>query len=151
MLCSARLFNCARCHCQVVLCSHCDRGQIYCGRSCAQAARRQSIRAAGRRYQHSRRGRFKHAERQRRYRHRHHVKVTHQGSPPVPGASRLPAESGPWVGRRAWRADDPAEVIRCHRCERVCQPWLRHTPLRRRPAHEAITWPPPRGGRASTP
>ena len=58
MECSARLFNCARCHCQVVLCSHCDRGQIYCGRSCAQAARRHATHAAGRRYQRSRRGRF---------------------------------------------------------------------------------------------
>jgi len=26
---SARLFNCARCRRQVVICSHCDRGNIY--------------------------------------------------------------------------------------------------------------------------
>jgi hypothetical protein len=27
----ARLFNCARCHRQVVICSRCDRGNLYCG------------------------------------------------------------------------------------------------------------------------
>ena len=47
---SARLFNCARCRCHVVICSHCDRGNIYCGGRCSQRVRRQSVRAAGRRY-----------------------------------------------------------------------------------------------------
>jgi hypothetical protein len=78
---TARLFNCARCRRQVMLCSHCDRGNLYCGRGCAQQARRESLSAAGQRYQRSRRGRFCHAERQRRYRARQQ-KVTHQGSPP---------------------------------------------------------------------
>ena len=41
---SARLFNCARCRCQVVICSHCDRGNIYCGKRCSETARRQSQR-----------------------------------------------------------------------------------------------------------
>ena len=27
---SARLYHCARCHCQVILCRRCDRGQVYC-------------------------------------------------------------------------------------------------------------------------
>ena len=42
----------------------------YCGARCSGLARRESLRAAGRRYQHSRRGRHCHAERQRRYRRR---------------------------------------------------------------------------------
>jgi len=42
---SARLFNCARCQSQVVICSQCDRGNRYCGRACARVARRQSMRA----------------------------------------------------------------------------------------------------------
>ena len=46
---SARVFNCARCHGQVVICSHCDRGNLYCGKRCSQAARRQSQREAARR------------------------------------------------------------------------------------------------------
>ena len=64
----ARLFLCARCRKQVCVCSDCDRGQQYCGEDCALAARRLSLKAAGRRYQSSRRGRARHAERMRRYR-----------------------------------------------------------------------------------
>jgi hypothetical protein len=41
----ARLFNCARCHRQVVICSRCDRGNLYCGSQCAQSARGESVRA----------------------------------------------------------------------------------------------------------
>ncbi len=55
---SARLFNCARCRCHVVICSHCDRGNIYCGKRCSETARRQSQREASGRYQRTRRGRF---------------------------------------------------------------------------------------------
>ena len=78
---TARVFTCARCHCPVVVCSRCDRGQSYCGRACATAARACSLRAAGRRYQATRRGRFTHAARQRRYRRGLAAKkVTHQGS-----------------------------------------------------------------------
>jgi len=55
---TARLFNCARCRRQVAICSHCDRGNIDCGPNCSQQARRESMKAAGGRYQHSRRGRF---------------------------------------------------------------------------------------------
>jgi hypothetical protein len=55
---SARLFNCARCRRQVAICSHCDRGNIYCDKRCSQAARRRSCRQAGKRYQKTRRGRL---------------------------------------------------------------------------------------------
>jgi len=72
---SARLFNCARCRCQVVICSYCDRGNIYCGKRCSETARRQSRREASGRYQKTRRGRLSHAERQRRYRQRRRQKV----------------------------------------------------------------------------
>jgi signal transduction histidine kinase len=33
---SGRLFLRARCRAQVLLCSHCDRGNRYCGRSCSR-------------------------------------------------------------------------------------------------------------------
>lgn len=65
---TARLFNCVRCHRQVVICSDCDRGNIYCGSECSQAARLLSVRAAGCRYQNSRKGRLNHAKRQACYR-----------------------------------------------------------------------------------
>ena len=77
---SPRLYYCLRCTVQVVICSHCDRGQIYCSSDCSNAARLQSVRAAERRYQDSSRGKMNHALRQRRYRARLKEKVTDQGS-----------------------------------------------------------------------
>ena len=52
----ARLFVCSRCRAQVLLCTHCDRGQRYCGRVCSRAAREDSRREAAQRYQRSRAG-----------------------------------------------------------------------------------------------
>ena len=79
---TGRLYTCARCRAQVVVCRACDRGQIYCFDGCAPLARGERQREAARRYQASRRGRFAHAERSRRYRlHRAAApNVTHQGS-----------------------------------------------------------------------
>ena len=109
----ARRFMCARCSAPVLVCSRCDRGQIYCASGCAAMARCESQRAAGRRYQCSRLGCFRHAARTRRWRERQAVvasmaamtatqSVTHQGSPPttsdaVLGAhpSSMPGAAGP--------------------------------------------------------
>ena len=140
---SARLYNCARCRCQVVICSHCDRGNIYCGKRCSESARRQSRREAGRRYQKTRRGRFAHAARQRRYRRRRRAKVTHQGSPPDGSDETLPAES-----RKPARGSEepgavPSDGIRCCFCGRVCSHFLRQSFLRRHSTREAIDLPPP--------
>ena len=91
----ARRFLCARGRAPALVCSHCDRGQIYCATGCAAVARQQSQRDAGRRYQSSLRGRFRHAARTRRWRERQALlavpvdrsemaapqSVTHQGSP----------------------------------------------------------------------
>jgi hypothetical protein len=88
----ARRFVCARCRAPVLVCSRCDRGQIYCASGCAAMARCESQRAAGRRYQCSRPGCFRHAARTRRWRERQALSarlaavspaqsVTHQGSP----------------------------------------------------------------------
>lgn len=87
---SARLFLCSRCRDQVLLCSHCDRGQRYCSRACSSMSRRERRRQAARRYQNSRRGQLMHAARQSRLRQRRRSlrqqaarrdidKVTHQG------------------------------------------------------------------------
>jgi len=65
-----RMFGCTRCQTQVFICSDCDRGQIYCGTACSRTARAQHHREADRRYQQSRKGRFTHAARARRYRRR---------------------------------------------------------------------------------
>lgn len=76
---AGRQFLCGACRATVQVCRGCDRGQLYCTRACAEAARERAQREAGARYQRSRRGRFAHAARARRYRARHKI-VTHQGS-----------------------------------------------------------------------
>lgn len=112
-----RLFNCARCHRQVMICRYCDRGNIYCGLRCSIAARTESLRAAGKRYQCSLKGRMNHALRQRRYRLRSN-KVTHQGSTDSPSDGLLLLES------RLERATDGSEsgihthAMQCDFCHR---------------------------------
>lgn len=75
-----RLFSCIRCHAQVIICPHCDRGQIYCSSECSAAARFQSCRAAEKRYQLTLKGKMMHAMRQRRYRARLKEKMTDHSS-----------------------------------------------------------------------
>ena len=104
-----RRYHGAGCRTAVLICSDCDRGQRYCTTPCADEARRQSIRASGRRYQDSSRGRHTHAERQRRYRARQQI-VTHQGSPPT--VAPVPRH--------------------CCRCHRPLPDWVRQDFLRRR-------------------
>ena len=74
-----RLYNCRRCAMQVLICAQCDHGNIYCGQDCSRLSRRESLRRAGARYQHTRCGAARHAARQSAWRARH-PKVTHQGS-----------------------------------------------------------------------
>lgn len=117
---TARLYHCARCRRQVTICSHCDRGNSYCGKACADLARKSSQKAAGKRYQRSRRGRFKHADRQRRYRARR-KKVTHHGSPLRPSNDPLTLRSE--ASETLAVIEDGA--VRCHFCRRGCSPFLR--------------------------
>lgn len=134
---AGRLFVCARCRAQVVLCTRCDRGNVYCGQACSQIARRTSMREAGRRYQSSRAGRFAHAERARRYRARC-KNVTHQGSATAVPDDLLPAETTPSLPAHDARSSiepessqrEDARVPRCSRCgasrsQAVRQGWLR--------------------------
>jgi hypothetical protein len=92
----ARRFLCARCRAPVLVCSACDRGQIYCASGCSALARRQAQHASAQRYQRTRCGRFMHAARTRRWRERQAAvlagplavspaqSVTHQGSQLAP-------------------------------------------------------------------
>ena len=130
---TGRFFLCARCRAQVLICSGCDRGQIYCTQACSAAARRASLREAGRRYQASRRGRITHAARARRYRERRN-KVTHQGSPPAPCDALLPADSALSVPPLQAPASTLVRTPRygCHVCGRCCAPFVRLGWLRRR-------------------
>ena len=66
----ARTFICEWCHAQVFICTHLDYRNKYCGSSCSKMARQKYLRMAGKKYQNSRKGKFKHAARQKRYRER---------------------------------------------------------------------------------
>jgi hypothetical protein len=129
---SARLFVCAECRTQALICSCCDRGQIYCAGDCRGLARRRRQRAAGARYQASGRGRRTHAERASRYRARRE-KVTHQGSPRsrsgdcLPSGSRKVASGARTSGNRSRRL-----ASHCHWCGRRCPDLVRQGFLRRR-------------------
>ncbi len=149
---SARLFHCARCGRPARICSRCDRGNRYCGSECARAARADSVRAAGKRYQGGRRGRRHHAERQRRWRRRRAKKVTHQGSHPSPTSDLLSPQSRehPDGGASApeTRGDSPV----CEFCGRPCSDLLRldflRTPRRAARSRQARAplWSVPRRG-----
>lgn len=137
MLPTGRLFVCARCRVQVFICRRCDRGQRYC-QDCAQEARRASVREAGRRYQHSRHGRFAHAARTRRWRALH-KNVTHQGSLAAPTDAVLQPDP-PTDAAVAVQADDRATAApatpRCHGCGCPLPPFVRTGFVRRRgPCH----------------
>jgi hypothetical protein len=85
-----RLYQCARCFEQVKICTHCDRGNIYCTKGCARIARKAAHLAAAIRYQMTRLGKLNHALCQKRYRANLRLKnkVIDQGSlvnpPPLP-------------------------------------------------------------------
>jgi hypothetical protein len=130
---TARLFLCARCRAQVLICSCCDRGNIYCGEGCAEEIRRSTQRAAGQRYQSSHRGRLNHAARARRYRARQ-KKVTHHGSLPQPTDDVMPVGTTltTQAHLRTPRSFPLQPPWRCHWCERPCSPFVRHGFLRRR-------------------
>lgn len=129
---SARLFVCAGCRGQVLICSCCDRGQIYCAGHCAPHARRRSLRAAGRRYQTSRRGRLAHAVRAHRYR-AGGKKVTHHGSPHPPTDGLLAPSSPVSASDAKVSMDRPSpSASHCHWCGRRCLALVRQGFVRRR-------------------
>lgn len=140
MLPSARLYNCLRCHTQVVICRRCDRGQRYCSAHCSGHARRDSLRRSAKRYRTSVAGRHNNAERQRRYRQRRREedkkKVTHHGSTPACRTALL--LNRPSVERRAViqsRFPRRQSTLRCHCCDQVCDPFLRRRFLRTSSLH----------------
>ncbi|MCY0858709.1 hypothetical protein [Cupriavidus sp. D39] len=130
MLATGRLFVCARCRAQVIVCRRCDRGQIYCDGDCSEVSRQASLSEAGRRYQRSRQGRFAHAERMRRYRNRQ-KKVTHHGSV-VPAANALLPLTSTTPANASTSATAARVPEHCHFCHGVCSGFVRLGPLRRR-------------------
>ena len=126
-----RMFLCARCRRQVLVCRRCDRGQIYCAGTCAGEARREAQRAARRRHQATPHGRTTHAERNRRYRARRRCVTDHGLSTDVE-AARLRrsaidvATDVPMPARRL-----PSRLS-CHYCGHSPSLFVRLSPLRPR-------------------
>ena len=140
---TARLYNCARCRCQVVICHHCDQGNVYC-RPCAPVAGREAHRRADAKYQQTERGKQNHKVRQQRYLE----KMTDKGSPgslpaspsranaeAVPSASAKedrdacsspsPATTTPPQAAGAPRRSDGQSGHSCDFCGRLCSAYLR--------------------------
>lgn len=121
----ARLFNCTGCHVQVIICSDCDTGQIYCSKRCSQTARQIACCAADARYQKTRQGKLNHAARQRRYRERQQQKqkiVTDQASLENSPHDVLPSEPN---------EIEPSQLVPstvgncCHFCKKPVSDFLR--------------------------
>ena len=61
-----RVITCGWCGLKVWICRYCDCGHRYCCQDCSKAARRESNRRAGERYQKTEQGRANHKARQQR-------------------------------------------------------------------------------------
>lgn len=122
---TGRFYNCASCHKQVIICSDCDRGQIYCNSECSQLARQESMRAANARYQQTQKGGHNHADRQSRYRQQqqNQQKVTYQGSPET--TTRDVLSSNPARTENAL-ADIITDELCCHFCQKPVSDFLRN-------------------------
>ena len=121
---TGRLFLCARCRMQVYICSPCDRGHVYCAGGCARISRFASVCEAGRRYQRTRKGRFAHAERSRRYRRRQNV--THQGSLIEFPDDLLPVDSAVAIAApQASATSLTSSTLQCQFCGVNCSAFVR--------------------------
>ncbi len=92
---SLRLARCPRCQRLFAICSHCDRGHVYCGPSCSDGARRDSLRRARRRHRCSPEGRLDHRDRERERRRRRRLFRArvgdHPSTTPEPAIKLVPA------------------------------------------------------------
>lgn len=120
---SSRLYHCCQCHAQVIICSRCDRGQRYCAGDCRHKARSESRKRARKKYQSTRMGRFKNADRQHRFRQRQSQIVTHQGSSPKRLHDLLKTRLTEI--KKTQKASFPASTCHCHFCGAVSDPFLR--------------------------
>jgi hypothetical protein len=135
---SHRLASCALRSCSRLfsVCGSCDRGRRYCSASCSAAARRRSVRRAGRQYQRTERGRRLHAIRQARYRERQ-AHVTHHAQGGSPGSLGSDAPScfvAPPRGDDGTQRPAPPDCALCGRHGELLRRCFRRSapPVRRR-------------------
>ena len=158
-----RLAGCPRCLGVFAICSHCDRGHVYCGRRCSEGARRDSRRRARRRHRRSPEGRLDHRDRERERRQRRRLEVRvgdHPSVTPEPAVKLSPALDPSGISaketpaervekleipdvRRPVRVSASSRVLRTGRC-RVCGRlgrWFRTAPASRRGRRRPATRP----------
>lgn len=109
---SFRFFYCSRCHSKTVICSNCDRGNIYCRRACGYFARKITLQRAAKKYQATRIGRLNNAARQQRFRTRQKQKVTHQGSNTLSSYAVVAIKHD----KEVKSANNIANLTTCHFC-----------------------------------
>ena len=120
---SSRLYQCLRCHAQVIICTHCDHGQRYCANGCSKQARMASQKRASEKYQTTRAGRFNNAARQQRFRNRQKQKVTHHCSLQTPPHDVLNKHLN--TPKSSPLRPKQTKAIHCHHCGEICSPFLR--------------------------
>lgn len=120
---SARRFHCAKCRVPVIVCRQCDHGQQYCFNGCAQLAREESLKRAGKKYQQTRQGKIKNAARQQKFRDKQKQIVTHQGSAPEPPRAELKSTTKQ-AEQPTNQPKSPTSMV-CHQCGCPCDPFFR--------------------------
>jgi hypothetical protein len=140
---TARRYHCARCLQPVIICRHCDRGNIYCFNGCAVAANKERCQRNSKRYQCSAKGRRSNAARQRRNRLRKALEPLNgqmskqQHDKPIPpGTEPSPTPFDPPIVTHRGSVDEPGSapltpkpqplrVVYCNACQRVCSQAMR--------------------------
>lgn len=129
---SARLFLCARCRTQALICSCCDRGHIYCSASCSGQSRREKQMEAARRSRTHPEARQKRRLRNQRFRERRKTE-THQGPPASPPCVVQAPDIRKSPEDDASNADPRHDQApRCHWCGRLCRSAFRQDFIWRR-------------------
>ncbi len=116
-----------------MVCQSCDHGQRYCAEGCRKLARKEAGKRANKKYQNSRQGRFKNAERQQRFRQRKKLnskKVTDQGSSSSLTDDLLIEKNYPL--KSAPKTSQTQSETVCHFCNRPCGPFFRGGFLKKR-------------------
>ena len=127
---TARRYHCTLCHTPTTICRHCDRGNIYCT-ECAPKARKGAARRAAVKYQNTPQGRLNHATRQRAYRERLKLKVTHKGCVIKISDVRPVVKLAQVFTRKTPSTLNTADTIYCDICCNLCSNFLRRSFLQR--------------------
>lgn len=119
-----RSYVCQRCGETVSICSHCDRGNIYCGPACATVVRDKGKLTAALAYQQKPEGKRNHAARQAAYvarqKKEEHQKMTRQGRMPPPTPTIMKKTGWKLITRAVEAAINGGEAICCC-CGRHCK------------------------------